>query len=100
MTVLITQAARAADRLDALDRINSGADTSWLRLDMGRVQVETGDARRQSLRVEVIVKMDDSIREERAQSALLTKLLAEIHRQRAAIPMSPTPDDQDDLDDF
>lgn len=103
VTVLITQAARVADRLAQLDRINSGADMSWLRLDMGRVSVETGDARRQTFRVDVTVKLDASITEERQQSALLAKLLGEIAKQRPAGAVPPggpkVADDLEGLDD-
>ncbi len=100
VTVLINQAARIADRLDKLDRVITGADVDWLRLDMGRVQIESGEARRRSLAVAVTMKIDGAVVEERQQSMLLTKLLAEIYRQRAGIQMKPPEDELDDLDDL
>ena len=90
ITLLIKQAARVADRLDVLDRLISGRTETWLALDLGRVVVGEGD---QPARVVVEASIDKPVLEERQQTTMLRHLLAEIHRQRAAIPMGVEDDD-------
>jgi hypothetical protein len=87
VTLLIHEAARVADRLERLDRVITGQDKDWL-----RVYVSDGG--------EVVMKVDGAIAEERQQSSLYARLLAEIHRQRAKIPPKPPGKEDDDLEDL
>ncbi len=84
ITVMITEAGRVADRLERLDGLISGERSAWLRVRVNRDQV-------------VEVQVDKALQEARQQAGVLRQLLAEIHRQRAGIPMGP--DDDDVLDD-
>jgi hypothetical protein len=81
--VMVTEAGRIADRLDTLAALLSGERSSWLSLKLGRDK-------------QIEVKVDNALGEARHQATTLRGLLAEIHRQRAGIPMGP--DEDDDLD--
>jgi hypothetical protein len=99
--VLIRQAARCADRLEALDRVLRGDAARWLRLEAAALVPREG---RVPARITVELRIDDAVREERQQAKLFAGLLADIHRQRAALPVSPSCGDDvrsilDDLDD-
>lgn len=82
---LIEQAGHIADYLERLHRLHAGDRDAWLKVKIG---VKT---------VEVVV--NDPLREVRAQAEQLRRMLAEIHRQRAAIPMG-SDDSGDPLDRF
>jgi hypothetical protein len=79
--LLIEQAAYQADVLDKLRKLTSGELAEWTTLKLGP-QV-------------VAVTIDNPIREARQVTTELRHLLAEIHRQRANIPMGD--DDDDDV---
>ncbi|WP_231896915.1 hypothetical protein [Mycobacteroides stephanolepidis] len=83
MTALIRQAARVADRLETLAGINSGVESSWVRLDLRGIVSAADDNGRKPVTVIVEAKIDSTIAEERQQTTLLRHLLAEIHKQRA-----------------
>lgn len=83
ITVMIVEAGRIADRLEKLDALLSGERESWLSLRLGRDK-------------QLEVKVDNALGEARHQATTLRGLLAEIHRQRAGIPMGP--DDEDIVD--
>jgi len=68
--LLITQAARLADRLEVLDRLLSGEAGAWLAVRVSGQVVE--------------VRVTDVVREERQSSEVLRKLLVEITRMRSA----------------
>jgi hypothetical protein len=85
VTVMVTEAARIADRLEKLAALLSGERSVWLSLKAGR------DG-------QIDVKVDNALGEARHQATTLRGLLAEIHRQRVGIPM--VDDDSDDLDDL
>ncbi|WP_234796951.1 hypothetical protein [Mycobacteroides chelonae] len=72
-----------ADRLETLAGINSGVESSWVRLDLRGIVAAAGDNGRKPATVIVEAKIDSSIAEERQQTTLLRHLLAEIHKQRA-----------------
>lgn len=83
LTFLIEQAGHIADYLQRLRELIDGDRDAWLKLRLGAKTVE--------------VVVNKPLVEARAQAEQLRKLLAEIHRQRAAIP---TPGYEDDvLDD-
>jgi len=82
ITVMVTEAGRIADRLDTLAALLAGEREVWLSLKLGRDK-------------QLEVKVDNALGEARHQATTLRGLLAEIHRQRAGIPM--VPDDDDDL---
>jgi hypothetical protein len=84
LRLLITQAARHADRLESIHNVLTGDRKSWM-----RITSQLGDA--------IEVHVDDLVKEERQQTTVLRHLLAEIHRQRAGIPMGD--DDDDDATD-
>ena len=86
LKLLITQAARCADRLEALDRVLRGDASTWLRLEAAALVDRGGKV---PARVTVELKVDDAVREERQQAKLFATLLADIHRQRAALPPAP-----------
>lgn len=91
ITVLIRQAARVADRLENIDRVLSGDGDAWLRMSLPRSDAKRG-------RVIVEARVDDLVKEERAQTTVLRSLLSEIHRQRSGLPGAPPgPDEDDDL---
>lgn len=79
--LLIDQAAHTVNQLDKLRKLTSGEIAEWLTLKLGP-QV-------------VAVTVDNPIREARQLTTELRHLLAEIHRQRAGIPMG----DDDENDD-
>lgn len=89
VTVLINQAARVADRLDVLDKLLSGHEATWVKLDPPRV-IDTTD---KIATIRVDVRIDSPILEERQQTTVLRHLLSEIHKQRAGIPGNPGDDD-------
>lgn len=80
ITVMVVEAGRIADRLDKLAALLSGERESWLSLRINRDQVAE-------------VRVDNALGEARHQATTLRGLLAEIHRQRAGIPMGPDDDD-------
>ncbi len=82
ITLLIVEAGRIADRLEKLNGLLTGERSVWLELKLGRDQVAE-------------VRVDNALSEARAQATVLRHLFAEIHRQRAGIPIGP--DDDDDL---
>jgi hypothetical protein len=82
ITVMIKEAGRIADRLDKLADLLSGGRSSWLQLRIKPDQV-------------LEVRVDSPLAEARHQATVLRHLIAEIHRQRAGIPLPP--DDDDDL---
>jgi hypothetical protein len=84
--LLIRQAARCADRLEALDRVLRGDASTWLRLEAAAMVDREGKV---PARVTVELKVDDAVREERQQAKLFATLLADIHRQRASLPPAP-----------
>lgn len=70
--LLITQAARLADRLEVIDRLLSGEAAAWLAVKIdGQV-------------AQVVVT--DVVREERQLSEVLRKLIMEIQRLRPEEP--------------
>lgn len=86
MTLRIRQAARCAARLDQLaDLLNGDAD-AWCKVSIPRSDAGRG-------RVYVELKVDDLVREERAQSKLLRELLDAISRARGedGDPAKPKP---------
>jgi hypothetical protein len=82
ITVMVVESGRIADRLEKLAALLAGECSSWLELRIGRDQVTE-------------VRVDNALGEARHQATTLRGLLAEIHRQRAGIPMLD--DDDDDL---
>ncbi len=79
ITVMITEAARIADRLDKLDAVLSGEESAWAKLIDGRDSV-------------VEVRVDNALAEARQQATVLRHLIAEVQRQRAQID-DPAADD-------
>ncbi|SHP09614.1 Uncharacterised protein [Mycobacteroides abscessus subsp. abscessus] len=102
LTALIRQAARVADRLETLAGINSGVESSWVRLDLRGIVAAAGDNGKNPATVIVEAKIDSTIAEERQQTTLLRHLLAEIHKQRAGSMGSNGGGgaEDDDLDDI
>lgn len=90
--MLIEQAARCADRLEVLDRLHRGDADVWLRPELGRlIAAETPAGERKAFYVDVSLRIDATITEERQQAKLLASLLADIYRQRANLPPAPPP---------
>lgn len=87
LTLLIEQAGHTSDYLQRLHELIDGDRDAWLQLNLGAKTVE--------------VVVNKPLAEARAQSEQLRKFLAEIHRQRAAIPEDLSEDDvlDDDGDD-
>lgn len=85
LTFLIEQAAHIADYLQRLRELIDGDRDTWLSLSLGAKTVE--------------VVVNKPLVEARAQAEQLRKLLAEIHRQRAAIDTGPDEDDVLEDDD-
>lgn len=85
VTVMITEAARIADRLDRLAALLAGEKSAWATVRIGR----DGAAE---------LKVDNALQESRAQATTLRGLLYEIHRQRAGIQIGS--DEDDDLADL
>jgi hypothetical protein len=81
--VMVTEAGRIADRLDTLASLLSGEKSAWLSLKLGRDK-------------QIEVNVDNALGEARHQATCLRGLLAEIHRQRARVPLLEGEDD--DLD--
>lgn len=84
LTFLIQQAGIIADFLDRLSELLIGKRDTWLQLELPPKTVE--------------VLVNKPLQEYRQQSTVLRQLLAEIHRQRAAIPIDPGDDVLDDDD--
>ena len=78
LTFLIEQAAHTADYLERLRQLLDGDRDAWLKLKIGAKTVE--------------VVVNNPLLEARQHTEQLRKLLGEIHRQRAAIPMPPEND--------
>lgn len=72
LTFLIEQAAVTADHLEQLNALLRGERDAWLKLKIGAKTVE--------------VVVDNVFVQRRQQSVALSRQLAEIVRQRAAIP--------------
>lgn len=83
ITLMITEAARIADRLNELNNLLIGRKSAWMQVKI-RDQV-------------VVVQVTDPLKEARQQSGALVRLLGQIHRQRSDIP---GPDPDDDLADL
>lgn len=83
LEVLIIEAGRVADRLEKLDRLLSGDEDTWLRLQSGRDDV-------------LEVRVDGVMAEARQQATVLRQLLSEIRRVRG--DSAPGPDEDDPLD--
>ncbi|AKY02527.1 terminase small subunit [Mycobacterium phage Brusacoram] len=80
LTLLIVEACRMADRLEAFDELLAGRRETWMKLKVGREVVE--------------VYVDKVLAEARQCATVFRHYLADIHRQRAGIPTGP--DDEDD----
>jgi hypothetical protein len=89
LSLLIRQASRIAERLEAIDRLLSGSADAWAVVSLPRTDSKRG-------RVVVEVQVSDLVREERAQSVLFRGVLADIHRQRAGLPAGGDDGDEDD----
>jgi len=82
ITVLVLECGRIADRLEKLDALLAGEQTTWLRLRGDR----DGD---------LYVSVDGPLAEARQQATVLRHLIAAVHRQRAGLlPIGG----EDDLD--
>lgn len=81
MIALATEAMRARDRFDKLDKLVTGQQSLWMRLRGGR----DGD---------LYVSIDAALAESRQTAGLLRQLIATITRLRAGV----VPITQDDLD--
>ena len=81
---LIGHAAQFADMIQRCDSLISGQRSAWMEVRVNSDQV-------------VEVRIGDVVRERRQLTSELRHLLAEIHKQRAGIPVSF--DDDDVLDD-
>lgn len=79
ITIMVTEAGRVADRLEKLDALLTGKRSAWMHVRVSRDQV-------------LEVRVDNALGEARQQTAVLVRLLHQIHRQRANIP-GPDPDD-------
>lgn len=80
LTFLIEQAGHIADYLERSHQLLSGERSSWVEVKIGAKTVE--------------VIVTNVLVQHRQMAEQLRKLLGEVHRQRAAIPMN----DQDDDD--
>ena len=83
--LLIEHAADLADLNEKLRQLIAGDMSEWLSLKLGPQVVS--------------VVIDDPVRRRKELSTEIRHLLAEIHRQRADIPMDPD-DDGDPLDRY
>lgn len=83
--LLIERAAHTADWLERCTELLNGKRSAWMHVRVNRDQV-------------LEVRIDNALREARQLTVELRHLMAEIHRQRAAIPMGPV--DDDDLADL
>lgn len=92
ITMLIRQAARLADRLEAIDKLLSGQADAWALLSLPRSDDKRG-------RVIVEVQVDDALKEERAIATLFRHVVADIYRQRSGRKGGGNGDDDDDLVD-
>jgi hypothetical protein len=81
---LIGHAAQFADLIERCDDLISGKRSAWMNVRVNSDQI-------------LEVRIGDAVRERRQLTSELRHLLAEIHRQRAGLPMSF--DDGDVLDD-
>jgi len=81
---LIGHAAQFVDLIERCDELISGKRSAWMHVRVNSDQV-------------VEVRIGDVVRERRQLTSELRHLLAEIHKQRAGIPVSF--DDDDVLDD-
>lgn len=81
---LIGHAAQFVDLIERCDSLISGQRSAWMQVRVNSDQV-------------VEVRIGDVVRERRQLTSELRHLLAEIHKQRAGIPLSF--DDDDVLDD-
>jgi hypothetical protein len=79
---MVTEAGRIADRLEKLAALLAGEKSAWLHVRVNRDQI-------------LEVKVDNALGEARMQATTLRGLLAEIHRQRAKVPLLD--EDGDDL---
>ncbi|ORA24899.1 hypothetical protein [Mycobacterium aquaticum] len=103
--LLVEQACRVADRLETLDRTLRGDAGAMMSLGLGRILAgETPPGDRKAFYIELTLKVDAAVSEERQQAKLFASLLADIARQRAQLPPSPSngsddePDPDADLD--
>lgn len=88
--MLIDQACRCADRLEQLDRLHRGDVDAIARLELGRIIAEaTPERERKAFYVDVALRVEATITEERQQAKLLSSLLGDIFRQRASLPPEP-----------
>ncbi len=88
--LLVEQACRVADRLETLDRTLRGDAGAMMSLDLGRILAEaTPPGDRKAFYVELSLKVDAAVSEERQQAKLFGSLLSDIARQRAALPPAP-----------
>lgn len=90
--MLIRQAARLADRLEAIDKLMSGQADAWAVVSLPRSDEKRG-------RVIVEVQVDDALKEERALATLFRHVLADIHKQRSGMKGGGDGDEDDDLVD-
>ena len=81
---LIGHAAQFADLIERCDELISGKRAAWMHVRVNSDQV-------------IEVKISDVVRERRQLTTELRHLLAEIHKQRAGLPIAF--DDDDVLDD-
>ena len=104
LKVLVEQACRVADRLESLDHVLRGGLDAIMALDVGRIIArETPEGERKAFYIELGLKVDGAVAEERQQAKLFGSLLADITRQRAKLPLdrgaSDGVDDESDDDD-
>lgn len=90
--MLVRQAARIADRLEALDLLLSGHADAWAVLSLPRSDAKRG-------RIVVEVQVAEPLKEERALAVLFRSVLADIHKQRAGLKGGGEDDEDDDLVD-
>lgn len=79
ITVMVIEAGRIVDRLEKINALLSGDESSWAQLTEGRDSI-------------VEVRVDNALAEARQQATVLRHLIAEVGRQRAQIT-EPTADD-------
>ena len=77
---LISHAAQFADLIERCDGLISGKRSTWMQVRVNSEQV-------------IEVRIGDVVRERRQLTTELRHLLAEIHKQRAGLPMSFDDDD-------
>ena len=105
--LLVEQACRVADRLETLDRTLRGDAGAMMSLDLGRILAEeTPPGDRKAFYIELSLKVDAAVAEERQQAKLFASLLSDIGRQRAQLPPGQSngsnnepDDDLENLDD-